>query len=376
MKHLFLSVTLMAFVIFSCKRTNEEAAPQVNYTPEQKESVLQNLGDNLIVPAYKEFTVDSDSLRSKCLAFCTTPNLTTLATAQDAWKKAKLSWKGCEVFNNFGPGETLFIYTVIDYPTISIAKIESNISTPTAIAQIDSAYVETRSSTAKGLTAIEYLLFDRTDNNSIITNYTSASNFANRKEYLIQLSKNLRYKSLLIYKSWAPENDNYVTEFKTNPKNDIYGSLSLLINSLVHQVDVVKTVRIGNPVGKTTGTAAPASVEAYYSRYSFECLKANYLSVQYLMTGTGYGSMNGSGINLLMNNSTQKQTTYNAILANLAANINYTVNIPVSLEQAAQDNTADVNALYDSAKLLVKLLKSDMRSELNIAITFSDSDGD
>lgn len=376
MKHLFLSITFIILVFFSCRNINEDASPQVNYTSEQKESVLQNLGDNLVVPTYKEFTVDSDSLRSKCLAFCTTPNATTLTTAQDAWKKAKLSWKRCEIFNNFGPGETLFIYTVIDYPSINTTKIESNISTPTSNSLIDSAYLETRSSTTKGLTAIEYLLFDRTDNNNVITNYTSATNFANRKEYLNQLSKNLYDKASLIYKSWAPENGNYVTDFKTNPKNDIYGSLSLLINSLVHQADVIKTVRIGNPLGKTTGTAAPNSVEAYYSRYSFECLEANYLSLQYIMTGTGYGSMNGNGINLLMNNSAEKKITYNAILANLTTDINYTRNIPGTLEQAALDNNADTHALYDSAKQLVKLLKSDMCAELNIAITFSDSDGD
>jgi len=376
MKHLYLSITFITLVFFSCRNINDDNAPQVNYTPEQKESVLKNLGDNLIVPTYKEFTVDSDSLRSKCLAFCTTPNATTLTTAQDAWKKAKLSWKLSEIFNNFGPGETLFIYTLIDYPSINTTKIESNISTPVSSSLIDSAYIETRSSTAKGLTAIEYLLFDRTDNNTVITNYTSASNFNNRKEYLTQLSKNLHYKASLIYNSWAPEKDNYVTEFKTNPKNDIYGSLSLLINSLVHQVDVIKTVRIGTPLGKTTGTAAPNYVEAYYSSYSFECLKAHYLSVQYIMTGTGYGSMNGNGINVLMNNSAQKRTTYNAILANVITDLNYTLNIPVSLEQAAQENNTEANALYDSAKQLVKLLKSDMCAELNIAVTFSDSDGD
>ncbi|MDB5274306.1 MAG: Imelysin [Chitinophagaceae bacterium] len=377
-KYILLIIIFIAF-IFSCKKNKDnDSAPQSadSTVIKQQQAILANIGGNLIVPSYADFVVNSDSLTSKCKAFCANPTLTTLTAAQDAWKEAKRSWKRCEIFNNFGPGETTFIKDAVDYSSINTSRIASNISSPATPADIDSVYIEANPSTSKGLVTLEYLLFDRTDNNTIVTNYTTASSFENRKAYLSGLCKNLHDKATFIYNQWALGKGNYVTIFETNTKNDISGSLSLLVNSMIQQVDAVKTNKIGDPLGATSGTITPTAVEAYYSRYSFACIQENLACVQYLMTGKGYGSMNGSGISLLLNNNEQQRAVYNEITTNLSGDMTDITSIIVPLDQAVLDHNTTVSDLYNSTKLLVKMLRLDLASALQISVTYTDNDGD
>jgi uncharacterized protein len=371
MKNSFILLSLTMLLLIGCKEPSYDMVPEDN-TPQQR-LVLKNIGQHLIVPSYYNFTTDSDSLKSKCAAFCVSPTLNTLTDAQNAWKKAKLSWKQCEVFN-FGPADSLFIAIVIDYPAINTAKIETNITTTT---NIDQAFIESITSTAKGLVAIEYLLFDRTDNNIIINKYgNTATNYQNRISYLNQLCINLHSKANLIYNEWNPAGRNYLATFETKTGKSITSSLSLFVNSMIVMADNIKTVKLGIPLGKKIGTIAPSAVEAYYSSYSWPCIEANYKCLQYLMTGTGFGNMDGNGLNILLNDGGNKKIIYDAIVANLATDINYAQTISTPLDQAAQTNDASTSAFYDTATLLIALLKNDLSTSLNILVTFSDADGD
>jgi len=372
-KILAVGFCVMSFCV-ACKKNADDGAivPQDNSSLVLQQSVLKNIGEHLIVESYKDFTLKSISLNEACDAFVDAPSLTTLATAQYAWKNAKKSWKRCEVFS-FGPAESLLISGSIDYLNISTTGIENNITTTDPITN---AYVESIPSNTKGLGTLEYLLFDRNDDNNIITHFTVDPDVANRKVYLTALCENLEAQANVIYKEWDPAQKNYVKTFKNNTGTKVSSSLSLLINSMIKSCDLIKTTKIGIPLGKSTGTIDPLSVESYYSKYSVNAIKETIVCYQNILTGQGYGSMDGKGINVLLKDKDFKENIYNKAITSIDKNVTNADLITTPLDEAVQNNDAHALALYDSSNELLIILKNELSSVLNILVTFTDSDGD
>ncbi len=355
----------------ACRKKSDEAVPEDNTLALQKK-VLKNIGEHLILESYHDFTLKCTVLNEACDAFIATPSLSTLATAQNAWKDAKKTWKRCEVFN-FGPAESLLIGSSIDNLLINTAGIESNIVTTEPIAN---DYIETLPSNTKGLTALEYLLFDRNDNNTIINHFTVDAGFENRKLYLLALCENLDAKATIIFNEWSPDQNNYLATFEKSTGTKVSSSLSLLVNSMIKSCDGIKTTKLGIPLGKTTGTITPLSVEAYYSTYSVSSIKEMIICYQNILTGHGYGNMDGNGINILLNDNDFKENTYNNVIVSIDKNLTNADLITTPLDEAAQNSDAHAIALYDSSNELLILLKNELSSVLNVLVTFTDSDGD
>lgn len=369
-KLLIISLSIVV-IFFSCKKNKEEATPEDNSIAIQQE-LLKNIGEDLIVAQYKSFTLKSTSLKQACNTFINTPTLNNLVIAQNAWKAAKKTWMYCEVFN-FGPASTLLINSSIDYADINITGIEANMSTTETI---DNTYIGNKPSNTKGLTCLEYLLFDLIDDNNIINHYTTDTDFENRKLYLIALCENVETQASLIYNEWNPAGKNYLDTFKQKTGTQVGSGISMLINNMITSCDLIKTTKLGTPLGKTTGTITPSAVEAYYSRFSIACIKENISCFQYIMTGSGYGNMNGKGLNTLLQDDDFKENIYNNIIASIHKNTSNANNITTSLDLAAQNSDPNAFALYDSSNELLVLLKNDLSSVLNILVTFTDADGD
>ncbi|MDQ3073155.1 MAG: imelysin family protein [Bacteroidota bacterium] len=353
-----------------------------------RQAMLQNIGQNVIIPAFRDFSQKSKSLQIACESFAANPSESGLQMAQSSWKEAISAWKHCE-FYQFGEldmsHEKLLWAISSTTPVQNWSHTPHPVYTPAQPAKtteleqalntgsvINDAYVESVPFYIKGLPAIEYLLFDpaRTDA-EIVSQFLGAEN-EKRGQYLAALSENVTIKAEGIVNEWE---SGYLSTFITQDGRDVGSSLGMFCNAVLFQVEMIKNERLGRPLGKLDlGNAQPGKVEAPYSKISRQLILENIAALKTAFTG---GS--GQGLDDLLDHLDAKYD--NTPLASITITqfdvLKAAVeSIPDPLETAVMQNPAEVENAFNEAKKLVKLLKVDMFNNLGTVITYTDNDGD
>ena len=88
MKNLLL-LLLLTITAFSCGE-DDNAQPSDNF---DRQAMLTNWADNIIVPGYVAFTASTTDLQVAADAFVANPELVTLSTLRSAWETAYLDWQ-------------------------------------------------------------------------------------------------------------------------------------------------------------------------------------------------------------------------------------------------------------------------------------------
>jgi uncharacterized protein len=371
-KKAILSLTGFAItgiiVLFSCSKSNSGGTTMPTGTVD---SALVNLGTNIILPAYQDLSASMVALDASVTAFTQAPNATTLANAQAAFKTAYLAWESCSEYE-FGPAsdQSLLTTTINVFPTDS-TLIKSDISsgsyTIDGIANLK----------AQGFPGIDFLLFGA-DNATTLGRYTTDIAAANAKTYLSAIVASVKTKATAVAIAWSPAGGNYLAAFTAATGVNAGSSFSLLVNSFVQDYDIVlKSYKLGIPIGKYGATVLPLAqekVEGYYSGISLQLLVQQVTAMQHMyLGGTGYGiddkvsaskaQANGVPLNDAIN------AAFTTLLAKLAA-------LQDPLSAAIVNNNTAVNDVYTEATKLVVLLKVDLSSALAVKISFQDDDGD
>jgi len=357
-----------AIVLFSCSKSGNNTDPSSGNTPD---SILVNLGANVILPAFTKLAAGTTTLDASVTAFNGSPTLSTLAAVQNAFKDAYKAWEGCSAFQ-FGPmlDASLTTHFTNSFPA-DTAVIKNNIAG--ASYTLDGL----ANFAAQGFPAIDYLLFAY-DNNSALARFTTASTAAGAKQYLAALSAALKTKTNAVATAWSATGGNYLDKFSKATGVDAGSSLSQLLNAFVQDFDVtLQNYKIGIPIGKYGPNVlpiAPEKVEAYYSGYSVALLIAQLQAMQNIyLGGTGGGLDDKVAATTVTNNGLPLndaiKNQINTLLAKLQA-------LPDPLSTDIQNNINVVNDTYTEVRKLTVLLKVDMSSALGVKISFQDDDGD
>lgn len=354
---------------YSCKKTSSSKA---NSGPD---SVLINIGNNIIMPSYTNLASAVNSLDSGITAFNASPDASGLTNVQQLFKNAYLAWESASEYDGFGPASTSQpVLSGINLFPATTTKIDSNI-------QVGDYNVNTLgNATAKGFPALDYLLYGSGTNT--LANYTTDANAANRKQYLAAVSADIKAEVNAVVTAWSPAGGNYLNTFVNGTGNSVSSSLGLLINSMDQDFEILKNDRLGIPLGKqppgTTLPILPKEVEAYYSGISAQLAVAQLKAVQAIYLGT-----NPSGSALGLNNYLVKANAkYNGgslsdtITAHFAQTVTAMQALPDPLSATIQSNPGPADAVYVQCQQLVVLLKTDMPSSLGVLITYGDNDGD
>lgn len=362
-----LGIALLVTGGFCCKPEKEEETPKPEF---DRKAMLENIGNNVIVPNYLSFKAKTFSLDSAVADFNSASDLTKLNNLQNLFKETYLLWQNISTFE-FGPAyDILFRVNSNNFPTDTV-QINSNITTgsydPATAGNLD----------AKGFPAIDFLLFGRTDNNSILANFTSDANAANRKTYLQNLSSELKSNASAVYNSWV---GGYAGTFSNNTGTDVGSSLGMLVNELNYDYEILKNYRIGIPLGKKTlGTPQPNKVEAYYEKNSVQLAVEHIKSIENIYLGRSKSGSDGLGLDDYL---IRLEAQYNSGLLSDAIKSQFSVTIsklqaiPDPLSETIVNNPAVVDAAYNEIQKLLVLLKTDMPSALGVQITYQDNDGD
>jgi predicted lipoprotein len=338
-----------------------------------QEKMLKHLGEDLILPRYKNLHQSVKQLNNKAQQFTDDPKKSHLTDLQEAWKAAYRDWQYCSVFE-LGPAKDLALRKKANTFPADTPAIDSSIITG------NYDLTDLRANAEKGFPAIEYLIFDRHHGaDTVLRWYTSAPHAGNRKSYLTDATQQLKKEVTQVYEDWQPDKGNYLKTFKQNTGTDAGSSVSLLVNELNFDWEILKNNKIGIPLGKKSlGEKFPEKVEAYFSGYSLELALAHVRSIEQLFQGHT-GQQDGPGFEEYLQHLGAEQ---NGDSLHTVINEQYQLSrerlqaIPEPLSVALTENTQKVEAAYEAIQQQVVYTKTDMPSELGVRISYQDNDND
>ncbi len=356
---------IIGLVACKPKKHSNEPEPADTY---DKQALLVNMADNVILPRYIDFKKGLDSLTLCYDAFKISGSQSDYQIIKQKLNAAGLKYQNISPFE-FGPAETILVRMNFNvFPTDSV-QINSNVSAGTyvldAVNNLD----------AKGFPALDYLFYG--DNASEASRINKFNTNANLRQYVSDLLNDMSSKLNTIITTW---NSSYRNTFVNSLGTDMGSSIGYLINQLNYELDYLKNAKIGIPLGKKTlGMPVPEKCEAYYGGQSVQYALETLNAIENVYLGRSISGNNGEGFdNYLIHLNAQ----YNGGSLNDAINAQFAmakiklsaVANPLSTQVTA--NTAVVEAAYTELVKLLVLLKTDLPSNLGVVITYQDGDGD
>mgnify|MGYP000182401694 FL=1 len=209
---------------------------------------------------------------------------------------------------------------------------------------------------------------------AVIELYSSNSKYG---DYLSTLGNLMSDITNSVVEDWS----SYKDTFNTSIENTATSAFNMMVNDFVFYFEKgLRTNKIGIPAGRFSSLPLPEKIEAYYySKNGFGNLsKTLVLEARQAATEFFTGS-NSEGI---------KGPSYSTYLDYLETEIGPTVETKLeeakvsldSLQDNFIDQIADNNTLmllaFDALQTIVVNLKTDMLSNFNIAVDYTDADGD
>lgn len=357
---------LITPLLQSCEQEgSSEYGSEVEY---YKYNQLKNIYANGIAPLSSDFVKQNEILGQTVDRFRQETSLPHLQGVQQQWKALQLVWKQLELYDLGAIANSFIAFEINRWPT-DTAKIEENIS---GTELLDEAFIASRGSSSKGISAIEYLIFFPMDNTEILTAFTSSENALRRMDYLIALSENLISKSKQLQELWEANSGTFVGTLE----NGISGSQNQVINAMVTLIEESIISKLGNPLGDSNGgTLDPERFEAYRSKFSKEIIQQHLTALQQCYHGdfapTPFRVGFDDFLDLIQSDSLAAKISdqFKECQARLNA-------IEGSLEEELVSNPQAVDDLKNAFRDLLVLVKVDMANVLGSTITFNDNDGD
>ena len=361
---LLICITVL---VYACSTSTEiPGAPTDSFN---RKGLLEHVAEAIIIPSIGNFNTELITLKSKVLAFNATPNSLTLEDLRTSWFIAYKAWQHVEMFNVGKANELAFVNYFNVYPT-TVADIEANV--------IAGAYdlEHPNNHDAQGFPALDYLIYGlATTDAEIIEKYTTDSNAANYKKYLLDVITKMESIIALIVNDW---NGSYKNEFINNSGNTTTSSLKQLVNDYVFYIEKgLRAKKIGIPAGNFSDTALPEKVEGFYKQTASKELALEALRAVNNMFGGNAFSSSTSGLSF----KAYLEALDKGDLATMIENQFHVAEAQVlSLDHnfytQINTNNSEMTKAYDELQKIVVLLKVDMLQTFNIGIDYVDADGD
>ncbi len=371
-KNAILSIAfllLASLIISSCKKDKNE--PDGGSASFDQKAMLTNYADNLIIPSYQAVSVSLEEFKTAVNTFEQSTTTQNLEALQQKWELVHTNWMWANAYN-FGPaGEQGITKRLVE--EVATWPIDT-LAVNTKVISLDTAFADFKRD-ARGLLAIEYLLFDAQKTNAqIVSTFNSNTN---RTAYLIALTNKVQAQIVNVLNQW---NNGYRDAFIANTGTAVGSSISMMYNEFVRDYEAVKNFKLGIPLGKKAGqTGTEANkVEALFSGKSLTFMQENIKAVENNWQGKSRAGSDALG----WKDYLESVTGGDALVSetqNQQANIAQAMsafNQSTSLYNQINTSPTPLDKLYTEMQKQTRFYKSDMSSLLGIAITFTDADGD
>lgn len=356
---------LVLFTVVGLTLLSSKCKEPIEPTAEfNKNLLLENYANNIIVPSLKDLQTELDNLKSSFSTYQTDETLANLEAVQNAWKSAYLQFQHSQIFN-FGPSMSYGIKGAMGTYPCDTAKVNANITSGSytlgAAANAD----------AIGFPALDYLLYDLSTQEA----FDKLTNEANRVTYVSEIIDKMVGEISGVVTAWET---SYTAEFIANNGTSSTSSMSFLVNEFNKDYELTKVGKLGIPIGQQSlGIPQEDYLEAPFSGLSMELITASMEASRMVYLGD-YKGNEGIGFQDYVISFTEQGpgldadivATYSSILNQLDAFTGTTLKAEI-----AASNTA-LSDLYDLIQSQVVNIKTDMPALFAIMITYQDNDGD
>ncbi len=357
MKKYVFSTIFIILIIFSCKNDDSDST-----TIEPLDDFYANFYSTNIYPAIIDFKTEIETEIEYINQFNESQTLENLVLLQDQWLITTTSYSKVRAYNYVPVKQNFYDTNIFNFP-VNTAIIETLVSEE---ATYDTSYISVKSTTSKGLGAMEYLLFDEQNTNEALS-LLQANEF--RVNYLLGVANEILRQTELLLDFW--END-YKTEF-ANSDGDACTSNArcLAFNQLINILDVIKVTKIGKPAGLESSDNIDLEIlEAFRSKKSLQLIKSSIEEIEYIysLSDVNFASIVDE-IDDTGALSAEIAISFNEVYESIDA-------IDTSLYDAITTNPEKVQALYNAVGDLTVYFSVDGASLLSVTVLPTDNDGD
>ena len=350
---------------------------QENVSPERQ---LAQSTATVVKPLYDDLVHNLNTLQTNAEAFCRQPSATEQDNVQGQWRRTMHSWQAASVVN-FGPvtlGSMAWKFQFWpDRKNLIRKKVETAIaSAANGEKQWSSASIAKASVVARGLGAVEYLLFD-----------PEAENLAGeavRCQYLLAVVGDMQRNAARLSKGWQEGEKRYPAELSALAllgdveEEEQYFQVSALLVGSLHSSLEIAIRKLSMPLGKEEAQSGnPYLTESWRSEVSLDSLRTVLQSTRELYTGgAGYGlddrlaGLDEEGL-LMAEEVDIAYQDVELLLADSSLSLG-------SLSDAVTDQArrSDVRHLINRISRIKNLFAGKVPDKLGIPIGFNSNDGD
>ncbi len=362
-----ISLSILFFIVISitpaCNSDNTDEPSVIDFDIAE---LLQDVGNQVIVPNYQAFASQSSALKNVASDFVNNPDESSLDNLKAQFQNTYTAYQHISMFE-FGPATDngYSLQERLNTFPANIEQIETQITAATT--DIDSQFKST-----VGLPALEYVIYGTEEQQLAL--FTTDAQAQNRLNYLAALINDIDNKAQQIYQAWAT--DGYLATFTNSMGNADGSSLSNLVNQFNYDFETLKNFKFKIPLGKFDGgVIQPHKLEGYYSGTSAQLA---YEQAQALLnvfeggTGTGFDDYLAE-LNYRPEGEIALETDIEQQLSDIISALRQ---LPDPLSETLVTDKARVDQIHDQMQLLVPLIKREMTSAFGVKISYQDNDGD
>ncbi|MFD2561635.1 imelysin family protein [Aquimarina rubra] len=370
MKRFWFLMIVLVLVLAACSSSDDGAGTTDNF---DRKAMLENIADNIIIPAYQSFSADMAALKTATSNFVNTTDEANLVSLRQAWSTAYVSWQSVSMFE-IGKAQDLLYRDFLNVYPVDVTNIEANISS----GNYDLASVSLQDE--QGFGALDYLLNGLSDSDAtIVSFYTDATGGDNYENYLTNVVDRMNDLTSEVVSDWT---GGYRDTFVNNSGSSATSSLDKLVNDFIfHYEKHLRAGKIGIPAGVFSGSPLDDRVEARYKGdLSKTLFNANLDALQDFFNGKHFGSnTNGQSLKTYLDflNTIKDEEDLSVLINNqfniartTASNLNDDFSVQVRTNNNLMLNT------YDELQKNVVFLKVDMLQAISVNVDFVDADGD
>ncbi len=369
-----LGLAVLAGIVITFTSCDPEApaSQKTSAYSYNRKKMLSNMASNYIIPAYNAYHTATKSLVGKVISFNAAPNDAALKALRLSWEHSLLVWQDVG-FLEFGPAKENVLLAQTNVYPVDTSEINTNIKSGNFNLKVPKNF------DSKGFQALDYLVNGVKSTSEKIVDFYVAT--PNARTYMLKVAEELNSNAQKMVNSWA----NYQNKFVNNSSSNAVGSsVSAMFNAFVQYYERdIRKAKIGLPVGvfnQITKTPMPRHVEAVYFSKSLPFLHRALIATHKFFSGKNYTSGNdGEGLDNYLKyiNATANGQPLQLLIQQQFDKVKQlvgTINDPLSEQVVMQKSL--IEQIYEELQKLVPQLKVQTSDQLEIPITYQDTDGD
>tara|TARA_B100002019_G_scaffold39649_1_gene33207 strand:- start:3259 stop:4386 length:1128 start_codon:yes stop_codon:yes gene_type:complete len=369
----FISISILSIFIIACSSSSDDEQSTI---PEfDRSAVLKNYADNIILPRLNNFRSSVDYLKESVDAYVDSPDITTYTELHNSWLEAYINWQYVEMFNIGKAEEIMFFSKTNTYP-VNEGRIKENINSEKTDLSNPNDW------SCQGFPGLDYMIHGIADSeNEIINQYIQ--NPLNGK-YLKVVINELNDNTDLVLNDW----NTYRNTFVNSVENTATSAFNMLTNDFVYYFEKgLRTNKIGIPSGVFSNNPLSNKVEAYYSSkngiedVSRDLIENALNAVDLVFQGKSsnqspVGPSFKTYLDFIKANNVSADDIGSIVVNKIQTANQKILDLNKNFINQVENDNGKMLAAFDALQTIVVNLKTDMLSLFNVAVDYTDADGD